>query len=244
MADNQSTGYSTPALDISRPPTPPSPDPHSSPSFDYHEQRRLHLKDEVYFSHRLPRLPPPALGEGSGSVTGARSQTMPSGQVAGADISPSAFHPIAPYTNMRKLTLDQDEDDQGGISGEEEEDRIGMEGLPKKKKTAPLHMLHPQSDGQEPVERDAQERLDLEEERRERLLVQDPSGLDAGGKKGGAQTQTGGMGASMIDGESFLLHAFHPTSPARSKLLLPFDRSESPLLLPTTASSYFHFTVI
>ena len=52
-------------------PTPLTPEPkerelngiHSSPSFDYHEERRLYLKDEIWLSHNLPRLPPATLSD-------------------------------------------------------------------------------------------------------------------------------------------------------------------------------------
>lgn len=53
-------------LPVNTPLTPEAQDErtlnvHSSPSFDYHEERRLHLKDEIWLSHHLPRLPPSSI---------------------------------------------------------------------------------------------------------------------------------------------------------------------------------------
>ncbi|WWC86266.1 AMP deaminase [Kwoniella dendrophila CBS 6074] len=42
---------------------------HSSPAFDYHEERRLHLKDEIWLSHHLPRLPPSSVSEAGSSIS-------------------------------------------------------------------------------------------------------------------------------------------------------------------------------
>ena len=82
---------------------------HASPSFDYHEERRLHLKDEIWLSHHLPRIPPAAIAESqqpspsaSASVRERTSsspksykdgpQPISTGDVL-RDPSPSAFHP-------------------------------------------------------------------------------------------------------------------------------------------------------
>ncbi|WRT64147.1 AMP deaminase [Kwoniella shivajii] len=48
---------------------------HSSPAFDYHEERRLHLKDEIWLSHHLPRLPPSTISE-AGSSSASRTGEM------------------------------------------------------------------------------------------------------------------------------------------------------------------------
>ncbi|WWD17887.1 AMP deaminase [Kwoniella shandongensis] len=44
-----------------------APHVHASPSFDYHEERRLHLKDEIWLSHHLPRLPPSTVSDAGSS---------------------------------------------------------------------------------------------------------------------------------------------------------------------------------
>jgi AMP deaminase len=241
----------TPALEISRPNTPPTPAVHSSPSFDYHEERRLHLQDEIYFSHRLPRLPPPALASPGGNAPeralAPGTSAHPRSYESSADASPSAFHPAAPFTQMRHLTLDEQDGDDGAdnlsMDGEHDD---GYEGLPGNTRTglpsrsrqataphSPVNSIFPKSDADARTqllnreEQDAQERLDLEEEKRERLLAEGPAALGAG-------AQTGGMGASVLEGEylvlllsalssaagsSFSFFSFHPSHVCSSAAL-------------------------
>lgn len=217
---------STPAIDISRPNTPPTPAVHSSPSFDYHEERRLHLQDEIYFSHRLPRLPPPALEQ---SVTSGNNWASVQSSSAGrsengvsADASPSAFHPVAPFTQMRSLTLDEEEAEEHG-EGEDEEasqarspmemsggKEVEYDGLPSGSRaghptyeTPTSRLAAPFSDADAKTqlldrkEQDEQERLDLEEEKRERLLAE--------GIAPGSGAQPGASTVNVPQGESSYL---------------------------------------
>ncbi|RSH92905.1 hypothetical protein EHS25_008351 [Saitozyma podzolica] len=169
-----------------------TPNTRASPSFDYHEERRLHLKDEIYFSHHLPRLPPPSLPQSpsmaprqpivdlSRSVpTLGQEVTLPS--TAGGP-SPSAFHPRNIDDGMSNLKL-------GGAlmehaEAEDGEARSQSAGLrehtprPERASTM-LSPSGPDSGDLDPLasvihrqELDSQERLDLEEEAREREMSQ------------------------------------------------------------------------
>lgn len=83
----------------------------SSPSFDYHQERRLHLKDEIWLSHHLPRIPPNSTTvtntptqshsrapshtqhlDGDAMRRATPSSIMTTGEPM-RDPSPSAFHP-------------------------------------------------------------------------------------------------------------------------------------------------------
>lgn len=150
-------------------------DIHGSPSFDYHEERRLHLKDEIWLSHHLPRLPPPDLSESVSSISsldGVRalrnkpvpSDITPSSQAI--DASPSAFHP-------RGIAIPA-----GEARGSGEEHKEGKSwtdrGFPGSSMLSPSG---PEDGDLDPgptlihrTELDDQERLDLEEEERERML--------------------------------------------------------------------------
>lgn len=55
---------------------PMAAETHASPSFDYHEERRLHLKDEIWLSHHLPRLPPPSITDVSSSLGNSPSSSF------------------------------------------------------------------------------------------------------------------------------------------------------------------------
>ncbi|KAK4687097.1 hypothetical protein P7C73_g3025, partial [Tremellales sp. Uapishka_1] len=164
-------------------PIPEDDDPHvhSSPSFDYHDERRMHLKDEIWMSHHLARLPPPSLSSSTGSL-GAEmpkpneptmSRVTPSSFAYGGermtDRSPSAFHP-------RPLSK-QNLDEKNGLqfSGQQE-DHEGAGYL--NPRTGSMLTPSTEEDGDmDPAggtihrtELDVQERLDLEEEAAARAL--------------------------------------------------------------------------
>ncbi|KAK8865925.1 AMP deaminase [Kwoniella newhampshirensis] len=67
-----------------------APHLHASPAFDYHEERRLHLKDEIWLSHHLPRLPPSTVSDAGSSSsktelgTSMKSRTVPGDLELGA----------------------------------------------------------------------------------------------------------------------------------------------------------------
>lgn len=119
---------------------------------------------------------------------------------------------------MRHLTLDEQDGDDGAdnlsMDGEHDD---GYEGLPGNTRTgpssrsrqataphSPVNPTFPKSDADartqllDRKEQDAQERLDLEEEKRERLLAEGPAAMGAG-------AQTGGMGGSVLEGEYLVL---------------------------------------
>ncbi|ORX35953.1 hypothetical protein BD324DRAFT_512747 [Kockovaella imperatae] len=90
---------STPVGDDDTPPNGPAHPVDVSPSFDYHDERRLHMNDEIWLSHHLPRLPPASLNDkqgfypgsiGSSSVTpGSMSPSNHFAQSAGPSLSSS-----------------------------------------------------------------------------------------------------------------------------------------------------------
>ena len=199
----------TPPVNIpSRSDTPITPDNeeegpnvHISPSFDYHEERRLHLKDEIWLSHHLPRLPPAAVAEASGSprstspvVETARHTHRPkslSTSTTGTtfDAAPSAFHPIAPGTHVQGTGAGRDLGHhmnlRAGGSGmwmpdEESDPRFqhvkAAQAFPGSSIISPSG---PDDGDLDPgpvfihrQELDSQERLDLEEEAMERATAQ------------------------------------------------------------------------
>lgn len=235
MSDPTSTPISIP-LSSSGPDTPLSPDPEgyrpinpsSSPSFDYHQERRLHLKDEIYFSHHLPRLPPPALpqsipGSGASQQQGSdayasRASSGPASPVdtrnnilaagpgsglrgpmgtrptANAPVMPlsTGMSPIAFHTrnlgdsiaSMRDLNLGSSYTQgmhQGSSDGERNlyyQAESGPEHDPEGSRSTMFSPSAPEDGDLDPrrsfihrTELDSQERLDLEEEARERMLM-------------------------------------------------------------------------
>ena len=166
-------GFLTPEMDDEQ------PDLGTSPSFDYHEERRLHLKDEIWLSHHLPRLPPAALSESVSSIASnsessraARTSNFPAPIEIGGqalDASPSAFHP-------RGMSIPRSDGNLQGVAQREAEVRRGFQpvsfpgssvlspnGAEFNETLPPPSMIHRE-------ELDDQERLDLEEEEREREL--------------------------------------------------------------------------
>ncbi|WVW82319.1 hypothetical protein I302_104325 [Kwoniella bestiolae CBS 10118] len=72
---------------------------HSSPAFDYHEERRLHLKDEIWLSHNLPRLPPSTISE-AGSSTGKLAEMSTSARLG---MSPGHFMTTSPLNHTKPM---------------------------------------------------------------------------------------------------------------------------------------------
>ena len=191
----------------------------TSPSFDYHEERRLHLKDEIWLSHHLPRLPPAALSESVSSLAsssdfprGPRTGNVPADiQIGGqtADASPSAFHP-------KGLSIPRSDGHVQGMPQREADVHRGFQpisfpgssvltpnGPEDSDNYGPPTMIHRE-------ELDDQERLDLEEEERERQmgtkgalagiaglnLQAEREKLRTSAETGNAQTETGESGFS------------------------------------------------
>ncbi|WVR05899.1 AMP deaminase [Kwoniella sp. DSM 27419] len=180
-----------------------------SPSFDYHEERRLHLKDEIWLSHHLPRLPPSSVSEAGSSVSKGDQQStsfksrngMTPGQMLNHNEGAGPTSPLAHTSTLTPSKASPGEVDLGERGRNLEQGGGGMamrESSPSKdqeeadlshrfQSQAQIHpsprqssMLSPSEpeDGDlDPAasiihrqERDAQERLDLEEEARERQM--------------------------------------------------------------------------
>lgn len=211
-----------------------TPQEHGSPSFDYHEERRLHLKDEIYFSHRLPRLPPPAIPGASGSYDDKRSGPLShsysgglesmsasfhsahsaahSASMAGpsAGASPSAFHPTGPQYQMRNLSLDDGAPAHGAARAQAAAyGQVPGPSAGQGYSQGRSDMASPGSYGtQDPrptllhrKEMDSQERLDLQEERREKVLAEHPEQLRMSAMNQ-PQTQTLGTGPGAAQGQA------------------------------------------
>ncbi|KAL7419524.1 AMP deaminase [Cryptotrichosporon argae] len=139
----------------------------SSPSFSFHEERRLHMSDGYWLSHNLPRLPPPSMAS---TTPRAGTPTVPPPAPAGVslphvsaggagmmhDASPAASahavsspHALRPARSIQQLKSGA----MTSPSGPEYGDLDPAAAL-----------IHRQ-------ELDDQERLDLEEEARERELA-------------------------------------------------------------------------
>lgn len=205
----QETAAPRPPSPTVAPLTPPADDEEqtrqtrSSPSFDYHQERRLHLKDEIWLSHHLPRLPPPTsddVGHGKSALSTSprRARTTPheimmDTEATVGDPSPSAFHPPRKELDLpanvqqggRSMSMDDDDDH------DHEHDREALRN--ERRRGSNKDMLSPAFMGEmdpRPAmihrqELDSQERLDLEEERREREL--------SGGQAGAEQAAPPGL---------------------------------------------------
>jgi AMP deaminase len=146
---------------------PSPPESRASPSFSFHEERRLLKSDEFWLSHKLPRLPPASV---------ATSPTMEASMASVAGLAACA----------RTLELD---DEEG------EEAALGQRPLAPLRPSTMLSPSLPEYGGLDPAlvllhrqERDQDEQLDLEEEKRERMLDQMSSLPLASGDKITQQT--------------------------------------------------------
>lgn len=171
------------------------PHPHSSPAFDYHEERRTHLKDEIWMSHHLPRLPPPSASEAGSSVRTDTGSSFKNRMAPGdyfdtsnptgpaRQLSPKAsFNPSVLRANMsniekggegmtmREHEVDPDVNDLGTA--------LRQATLRLDKESTMLSPSGPEYGDLDPApalahrkEMDAQERLDLEEEKKEKELA-------------------------------------------------------------------------
>lgn len=233
---------------------------HTSPSFDYHEERRLHLKDEIWLSHHLPRLPPPALSESVSSLASSldairpgRHRTAPGDISLGGqsiDASPSAFHPRAPVN----AAVDQDQLrrlNQPWKNPDEEADTryqnvSAVQAFPGSSMMSPSGPedgdLDPAASFIHRTELDDQERLDLEEEARERKI----SGVqgDLAGLSLGIQNGKGAEGAQPLEPGELALLSWLSTLlfPLRSAILLLFFFSFSFEIFPTPSTSFSHLS--
>lgn len=198
---------------------------HISPSFDYHEERRMHLQDEIWLSHHLPRLPPPALGESVSSLASSfeatrqgRQRTAPGDISLGGtsvDASPSAFHPrpnVAPDADqLRRLAQPwKNPDEEGDMKYQNVSAAQAFPGSSMMSPSGPEDGdLDPAATLIHRTELDDQERLDLEEEARERMIsgIQgDLAGLSLGLPGGQGANQGPNAVPPHEPGESLFYH--------------------------------------
>ena len=209
MTDPQAAGSSQP-VDVPQPSTPQAEEytsnlnahTNTSPSFDYHDERRLHLNDEIWLSHHLPRLPPSSVSNQSGlsDDRGERinkERGLPS-QVAirehANDASPSAFHPTDMTIDYNRYKVKDPGSgasmtfsvlDEGGEDGDDGEKHDGQHGSVPRSMTASLHLPPPAATHD--VRRRLHERLAFEEEQDEREVGRSdhfPSRAYLGGSQG------------------------------------------------------------
>ncbi|OCF33342.1 AMP deaminase [Kwoniella heveanensis BCC8398] len=177
---------------------------HHSPAFDYHEERRLHLKDEIWLSHNLPRLPPSTISEAGSSSTTSKGELGHSFKSSRLGMTPGDIEtsPLARTSAIPPSPGQVDLGSRGGNlerggqgmsmravspSGEDRERDHEDELNARFQQQAQIQLPQPQSSMLSPSgpedgdldpapsiihrqERDKQERLDLEEEARERQL--------------------------------------------------------------------------
>ncbi|WVQ85607.1 hypothetical protein IAT38_007773 [Cryptococcus sp. DSM 104549] len=174
-----------------------APPLHSSPAFDYHQERRLHLQDETWMSHHLPRLPPSSISEAGSSSSRTEYGTSLKGRMMPGDLdtSPRALsrqRPLSPMAQTSSLASSYGNLERGGdgmamthsLSSDAEGDN-GEDLSASFQRQAKINALSsmvspsgPEDGDLDPAasiihreERDKQERLDLEEEAAERELA-------------------------------------------------------------------------
>ncbi|WVF70620.1 hypothetical protein IAT40_005412 [Kwoniella sp. CBS 6097] len=239
---------------------------HHSPAFDYHEERRLHLKDEIWLSHNLPRLPPSTVSEaGSSSTTSkgdpglghslkSRLGMTPGQMINDIETSPLARTSAVPpspgsgagpgQVDLGSRGGNLERGGQGmsmrasspsGEDKEEHEDEFNAQFQqqaqfqpPHQRQSSMLSPSGPEDGDLDPApsiihrqERDKQERLDLEEEAREREM--DSALLNAlnmgdGGETSAAAAAAGAGGGRGGATEPALPQASAQTQPGPSEL--------------------------
>lgn len=140
---------------------PSPPESRASPSFSFHEEKRMLKSDEYFLSHKLARLPPAAL-----SISTSPSASMYLDPLA----SPS-------YTMNQHRPLQLDEEEEAYAAKDDEEPESSSQAFPGKRRSTMLSPSGVENGDLDPagilihrVERDKDERLDLEEEKRERAI--------------------------------------------------------------------------
>lgn len=90
--------------------TPPE---RASPSFSFHEERRLLKSDEYWLAHKIPRLPPPALGSSPNASIAALDGLSLSRYDVQDDERPSMASPAEDYdpsgVTHHRARMDEDE---------------------------------------------------------------------------------------------------------------------------------------
>lgn len=217
MSNTPTTHVSIPSP-VQSPMTPRADDDraaniHSSPSFDYHEERRLHLKDEIWLSHHLPRIPPSSIpasvtssprASDDASTSRAKAATgstiIPSSNGGSVDTAPSTSIP-RPLSTKPHATANGDMglgigvgqnllNGGSGMSMSSSSAAGGDDTDEGQQRPNPHlgNMISPSEDGSmDPTptlihrkELDEQERLDLEAEKRERMISEGLGDLAAG----------------------------------------------------------------
>lgn len=133
-------------------PEPSPPESRASPSFSFHEERRMLKSDEYWLSHKLPRLPPPA-------------QESEADEEIDEEISPRT---------ARSLIFEDADDDPGRAAGD------GLH-VPRHERPSTMIGGHGAGWEYDPSvsEMDPDERLALAEEESEKRLLeaQTPTGM-------------------------------------------------------------------
>lgn len=160
--EDKEEGHDTNGRDTPTPPyseNPSPPESRASPSFSFHEERRLLKSDEYWLSHKLPRLPPASL---STSPSVGLNEGL-------ANLSMSVSSAASGGMNYaRTLELDAEDGDEAA-SGHRpiQQNRQSTMLIPSEDSGLdPTAILHHR------LEHDKDERLALEEEDRERELEQ------------------------------------------------------------------------
>ena len=180
---------------------------HTSPAFDYHEERRLHLKDEIWLSHHLPRLPPPSIPETSSSSPQPPSDPVVE-QVSALPDNAAVDERHVVHSSLKYQRNKEDEDDEMGLGrtvgrnlqaggagmGISTSSPVGGDATGEHDQVYKRTHYHASiipselDDGDlDPArtlihrqELDEQERLDLEAEKRERFISEAKDDLDIG----------------------------------------------------------------
>lgn len=144
------------------------PESRASPSFSFHEERRLLKSDEYWLAHKLPRLPPAAVPTSERDSEGLTAVADVEGEAAGLN------------SKVRSMEINDDVDAEEQDAEEEEGEEADGFPYPSRSTRSSTLFGCPSDLGLEadPVaaihryEHDRDERLNLEEEDRERLIAQ------------------------------------------------------------------------
>lgn len=200
------------------------PTAHISPSFDYHEERRLHLKDEIWLSHHLPRLPPSAISDAESSLASSSEppKAIPERRKSvhipgGGDVPDPRAAAFPRGSSIPKA-------DGEWLSRTPETERryqhiSAAQAFPGSSIVSPSGPeygdLDPAASLIHRQELDSQERLDLEEEARERELSSAEAalvGLNLGTQPFGAGSRGQPVNMPPEAGEYFILLSGHPSA--------------------------------
>lgn len=169
-----------PPLDrLDTPDIPTPPQTRASPSFSFHEERRLLKSDEYWLSHKLPRLPPAALATSpTASMDALMQSTRSNASASGTQQSPTKS------TSQHPPSDESEEEEDLGPHGTGA--YHGLASAPARGNSM-LSPSGPEYGDLDPIdvqihrnELNYDERLGLEEEREERAFGMDDAYLPSG----------------------------------------------------------------